>query len=164
MPSIQPLRSGVTRLGGPAVPALAVVPLRERALTAGLVVHRVDDSVAAAAVAASEAWLALTGAFDFSTPAGYGPDAVTVLAAVLQRAAGHSAPLATTAPLIATAPTCPDPLLSAAEDLSVWLRSVTGDDFAAVVATVAEDLCMAGTHTVFAAFADALLVCADTGW
>lgn len=132
--------------------------LRARASSAGVELLEASDVDLAAAVVGADAWAHLVNASSLQNPAQYGHEAVSVLGAVLSRAAGR--PLACEELLTDACATDPH-LLSVAMSHARWVRTVVGSQGPEALRRAAEDLACAGPSSVFAAFAELLCLTSD---
>jgi len=147
-----------TRYGSPRRPVrIATAVLRARAAANGARLRDTDELNLATAAVGADAWVALTGAQDLSTPAGFGPAATASLAAILARAAGHpgqqvEVPLETCASSM--------PLLRLAEEHVDWAYELVGTDAHQALIDAGSDLAAGGPDSAFAAYGCLLQVVA----
>jgi hypothetical protein len=113
--------------------------------------------VTAAVMVGVDAWMFALAAADLEAPARHGTAAVSALARLLSRAAGH----AMTDEPADTGVVVHDIVATQAEAYSQWIRGI-GLDVAAVLSCSASDLAFGADNERLAEMAAALQGCADT--
>ena len=127
--------------------------LRARAGASGLVLARVGRVDLVASVVGADAWLLLSGVDSLSSPWRHGPEHVSVLAAILRRAAGLGGRYGDVEP----GGLCSDALLAEAWRYMAWAVAQLGASGGpAALRLAAQDLCSFGQPSKFSAFGEVL--------
>lgn len=141
-----------------AAPELTLARLIDRGAAVGVTPVPTDRVSLAAAVACAHVWTLLSGGASIEDASASGDDGALVLSAIVRRACGHGSSHDghDTAP----ADLAPRPseswYLPAVEVTEFLERNLDDRQFPVALTLVVADLCAAGGHTSYAAFADLL--------
>ena len=147
--------NGVTLLTNPDLTFARLVDRGERVGVTPAAVTPLDRAVS---VACAHVWTLLGGGASIEDASAAGDDGALVLAAIVRRACGHGrgfGGLDTTPADLAPQPS-ESWYLPAVEVTEFLERNLDDREFPVALALVVDDLCAAGGHTVYAAFADLL--------
>jgi hypothetical protein len=114
---------------------------------------RLDQVVA---VAGAHVWTLLSGGASIEEAAAAGADGALVLASIVRRACGHGTGAHDDAPVDLAPKASESWYLPAVEVTEFFERTLDDPEVAVALSLVVVDLCAAGGHTSYAAFADLL--------